>query len=181
LFYYNEIDEHNFKYILRKIEKQMERVENDYSQLRKISKKKNDYDVFSRFVVTMYKKTSTDLDAYIRNRTRLVITRKVIKELKILSEIDFGFDKKIFDKIIHLYAVFNKNADKKRMKIFSSNKNVVHSLDSKLINKSLLKLEEKVITDLYKKEIITPKLYIRFMDNIENEMYEDLRKLSRVA
>jgi hypothetical protein len=35
------------------------------------------------------KKTTTDLDSYIRNRTRLIITRKVIKELRILADIDF--------------------------------------------------------------------------------------------
>ncbi len=178
LYYYNEIDENNFKYILRKIEKQIERIEKDHSQLRKISKKKNDYDVFSRFIVSMYKKKSTDLDSYIRNRARLIITKKVIKELKALAEIDFGFDKKVFDKIIHLYAEFNKKADKKRIKIFTSNKDIIHSLDQKLINKSLLKMEEKVIKSLYKKEIITPKLYIRFMENIENQMYEDLKRLS---
>ena len=37
LFFYNEIDEKNFKYILRKIEKQIERVECEAPQLRKIS------------------------------------------------------------------------------------------------------------------------------------------------
>jgi hypothetical protein len=67
----------------------MERVEHDDSQLRKISKKENDYDIFTRFFVSLYKNKSTDLDAYIRNRARVIITRKVIKELRLLSEIDF--------------------------------------------------------------------------------------------
>ncbi len=177
LFYYNEIDEHNFKYILRKIEKQMERVEHDHLQLRKISKKDNDYDIFSNFVVWIYKKRSTDLDAYIRNRTRLIITRKVIKELRILAEIDFWFDKNIFEEIIELYALFNKNADEKRIKLFSAHKVTINAIESNLVNKSLLKLEEKVVKDLYHKEIITTKLYIRFMNDIENEMYIDLKKL----
>ncbi len=177
LFLYNEIDEHNFKYILRKIEKQIDRVENDNSQLRKISNRKNDYDIFSRFVVWIYKKTSTDLDAYIRNRTRLVITRKVIKELRLLAEIDFGFDKSVFDEIIELYALFNKKADEKRIQIFAAHRATINAIEAKLVNKSLLKLEEKVIADLYKKEIITPKLYIRFMENIENEIYSDVKKL----
>jgi len=177
LFFYNEIDEHNFKYILRKIEKQIERVEHDNSQLRKISDTKNDYDIFSKFVVWIYKKTSTDLDVYIRNRTRLIITRKVIKELRLLSEYDFGFDKCIFEEIIELYALFSKNADEKRIKLFSSHKATINAIESNLINKSLLKLEEKVIKDLYSKEIITPKLYIKFMNNIEAEMYSDVKIL----
>jgi hypothetical protein len=155
----------------------MERVEHDDSQLRKISNKKNDYDFLSKFVVSIYKKTSTELDAYIRNRARVIITRKVIKELRALSEIDFGFDKKVFGEIIDLYAMFNKNADEKRIKIFSSHRATINAIESKLINKSLLKLEEQVVKDLYNKEIITPKLYIRFMENIENEMFSDVKNI----
>jgi hypothetical protein len=69
----------------------MERIEHDNSQLKKISDNNNysDYDIFSRFTFFLYKKTSTNLDAYIRNRSRVIITRKVIKDLRELSENDF--------------------------------------------------------------------------------------------
>jgi hypothetical protein len=50
-------------------------------------------------------------------------------------------------------------------------------VESKLVEKSLLKLEENVINDLYDKEIITPKLYIKFMDEIEEEIYRDIKKI----
>ena len=96
--------------------------------------------------------------------------------MRLLSEIDFWFDKKIFDEIIELYALFNKKADEKRIKIFAANRDKINRVESKLINKSLLKLEEHVIKDLYKKEIITPKLYIRFMENIESEIYTDVKR-----
>ena len=59
LFLYNEIDEKNFKYIFRKIEKQMERVETDSPQLRKISNIPDDYDIFSKFAIKMYKNSSS--------------------------------------------------------------------------------------------------------------------------
>ncbi|MBT3728823.1 hypothetical protein HOF65_00345 [bacterium] len=106
----------------------------------------------------------------------MIITRKVIKELRILSEIDFGFDNEIFEEVIELYAGFSKSADEKRIKLFSDHKATINAIESRLINKSLLKLEEQVIKDLYSKEIITPKLYIRFQENIEKEMYSDIRK-----
>jgi hypothetical protein len=154
----------------------MERVEHDDSQLRKISNKENDYDFLSKFIVSIYKRTSTDLDAYIRNRARVIITRKVIKEIRVLSEIDFGFDKSVFDEIISLYASFNKSADEKRIQIFSNHRATINAIESRLVNKSLLKLEEKVVKDLYNKEIITPKLFIKFMDDIEHEMYMDIKK-----
>ncbi len=178
LFLYNEVDEKNFKYILRKIEKQTDRLESDFDQLRSVSKMKNDYDIFCRTIVTIYKKNSTDLDSYIRNRTRVIITRKVIKELRALSEIEFGFDKSVFNEIIELYANFNKQADEKRIKLFSSHKATINAVESRLINKSLLKLEEKTIKDLYHKEIITPKLYIKFMEEIEKEMFSDVKRFT---
>lgn len=178
LLYYNEVDERNFKYILRKIEKQIERLEKSWEQLRNVSNMKNDYDIFSRFFFNLYKKNSTDLDSYIRNRTRVIITRKVIKELRYLSETELWFDTHIFSEIIELYAKFNKEADEKRIKIFSHHRATINAVESRLINKSLLKLEEKTIKDLYHKEIITPKLYLKFMEEIESEMFSDVKKFS---
>lgn len=177
LFYYNEIDEHNFKYILRKIESQVEKVEHEHLHLVKISDKKDNYDFFSNFVSLIFKKKSTEIDSYIRNRTRLIITRKVIKELRELAEIDFWFDKDIFEEIIELYALFNKKADEKRIWLFVTHKATINAIESNLVNKSLLKLEEWVIHDLYSKEIITPKLYIKFMNDIENEIDTDIKDL----
>ncbi len=173
LFYYNEINEANFKYILRKIETQSERVEYNHCLLEKIADRRNKYDIFSRFVTWFYYKWFTEFDSYIRNRTRVVITRKVIKDLKALKEIDFPFDKSVFDEVIDLYADLNKKADIKRMKLFAKYKDKINKMESVLIDKSLLKLEEKVIKDLYNKEIITPKLYIRFMEDIEWKIYNN--------
>ncbi|MCP4523442.1 MAG: sodium:proton antiporter [Candidatus Gracilibacteria bacterium] len=177
LFFYNEIDERNFKYILRKIEKQMERVENESPQLRKFSNETMGYDFFSRLALGKFRRESTDVDAYIRNRARVIITRKVIKELKSLSSIEFGFNNNIFEEVITLYASFNKVADEKRIKIMMSHKATINAVESKLVNKSLLRLEEKVIKDMYNKEIITPKLYIKFMEEVETQMFQDVKSM----
>jgi hypothetical protein len=40
-----------------------------------------------------------------------------------------------------------------------------------------MKLEEGIINDLNSKEMITPKLYSRFMEDIEMEMYSDVKQL----
>ncbi|ATU05249.1 hypothetical protein BKN14_02220 [Candidatus Gracilibacteria bacterium HOT-871] len=177
LFYYNEIDERSFKYILRRIEKQIERLEQGKEQLRKISGAKLDYDIFTRFLVKSYLKKSNYVDCYIRNRSRVIITRKVIKELKNLKEIDFGFNNKYFDEIIELYTTFNKNAENKKTEIFKTHRATINALESRLVNKSLLKLEEKIVDDLYSKEMITPKLYLKFIEEIENEMYADVKTI----
>jgi hypothetical protein len=41
--------------------------------------------------------------------------------------------------------MFNKKADEKRLKLFISHKATINAIESNLINKSLLKLEESVI------------------------------------
>lgn len=177
LFFYNEIDERNFKYILRKIEKQMERIENESPQLRKFTKGDMDYDIFSKFAIKTFRNYSSVMDSYIRNRARVIITRKVIKELRALSLIDFWFSNEIFDEVITLYASFNKVADEKRLKTLIEHKATIMAVESKLVNKSLLRLEEQVIKDLYNKEIITPKLYIKFMEEVEEEMFQDVKTM----
>jgi hypothetical protein len=74
-----------------------------------------------------------------------------------------------------LYASFNKVADEKRIKVLTKNKTTIMAVESRLVNKSLLRLEEKVIKDLYNKEIITPKLYIKFMEEVEEEMFQEVK------
>jgi radical SAM superfamily enzyme YgiQ (UPF0313 family) len=137
-----------------------------------------DYDIFSKFAIKAFRDCSSMMDGYIRNRARVIITRKVIKELRALSEIDFGFNNAIFDEVITLYASFNKVADEKRLKLLSEHKTTIMAVESKLVNKSLLRLEEKVIKDLYNKEIITPKLYIKFMEEVEEEMFQDVKTMN---
>jgi len=137
-----------------------------------------DYDIFSRLAIKAFRKSGSCIDGYIRNRARVIITRKVIKELKALSTIDFGFNNQIFDEVITLYASFNKVADEKRIKLLIEQKTSIMAVESKLVNKSLLRLEEKVIKDLYHKEIITPKLYIRFMEEVQDEMFQDVKTMN---
>lgn len=176
LFYYNEIDERNFKYILRRIDRQVEKLEYTDSQFKAISSINDDYDIFSKFVNHLFKVKSTKLDSYIRNRSRVIITRKVIKELRSLSEIDFWFDSQVFNEVIELYSSFHKKADEKRVEIFVSQKATINAIESRLVNKSLLKLEERTIKDLYAREIITPKLFYKFKEDIESEMFIDVKR-----
>jgi GMP synthase PP-ATPase subunit len=102
-------------------------------------------------------------DKYMRSRTRVIITRKVVKELKNLQQIQFGFDSSLYDDVISLYDEFHTSAKDKKEEIKNIHNISILALEAKLADKSLLKIEEKVIEDLFKKEIITPKLYLRFL------------------
>jgi hypothetical protein len=54
-------------------------------------------------------------------------------------------------------------------------KSTMMIIESNLTNKTLLKIEETVINNLYKKEIITPKIYIKFKEEIEEEILQDIK------
>jgi len=177
LYTYNEIEEKNFKYILNKIDRQIERLEAGKPQLKDIAEDVVEKDIFQKIVSFFSPKNDTFVDSYITNRTKAIITRKVIKELKNLSNIDFGFDKSVFDDIISLYQNFNKVANEKKDMIFEKHKTEISLIERKLVDKSLLKLEESVIKDLFKKEIITPKLYIKFIEEIEAWILKDVKTI----
>lgn len=173
LFKYNEIDESTLKYMLHKIDNQIDRLESGRSQLKNIQEK-NNYDFFEK--CARFRKKETILDRYIRNRTKVIISNKVVRELEKLKEIDFGFGTEVFDDIIALYKKFNDMATEKLQNIAAKNQTLVARLDVKLVDKSLLKLEEKIVHELYEKNILTSKLYIKMNDEIEEEIYKDIRE-----
>jgi len=177
LFHYHEVDEYNFKIILGKITRQIDRVEQWVRQLKDHGEKPHELNIFERFWEKMRGGRDNFTDRYIRSRTRLIITRKVWKELRHLKAIEFGFNSSLFDEIIDLYEEFNQSAQEKKDQIRENHNISIMSLEAKLADKSLLKIEEKVIQDLFKKEIITPKIYIKFLEDIEHEILKDFRRI----
>jgi flagellar motor component MotA len=70
-----------------------------------------------------------------------------------------------------MYKKFNEIAQNKKNELLAKNINKISELETKLYNKSLLKLEKKIVNDLFEKEIITPKLHLKFIDDIEQDIY----------
>lgn len=174
LFEHNEIDEKTLKFIMHKIDRQSDRLECGQNQIKNL-KEKNQYDFFEKFVRSLSFKRDTIFDKYVRNRTKIIVTNKVVRELNSLKEIDFGFDDKIFENVIALYQNFNNIAKEKVDNIYAKNNNFVVMLDAKLVDKSLLNTEEKLIKQAYSKSLMSQKLYLKFCDNIENEIYKDIK------
>ena len=68
-------------------------------------------------------------------------------------------------------------AEERKTKCFSEHKIKILWVESALMEKSIFKLEEKIIWELYEKEIITPKLYHKFVEEIEENINKDVRFL----
>jgi len=170
LFKYNEIDELNYRVLAGKIKRQKERLEVGLSQFKNNDTSSDEKNIFEKFMEKSFNKNSPE-NTYIRNRARMIILRKTIEDLKKLADIDFHFDKKYFDEIIQLYEKLLQQAQQKANDILNKYKTTIMSLETKLSEKTLLKLEESVIKELFEKEIITPKLYHKFMEEIQEEIY----------
>lgn len=178
LYGYNEISEGNFKFILHKITRQVERLEAWKPQLNKITDDTpNDYDIFESLINRFRLKDNDPINRYVRNRTRVIITRKVLKELKELMNIDFWFDKNVFHEIIKVYEIFHNTAKDKMNEIAKEHKTSIMIIEARLTDKTLLKLEEQVVKKLFEREIITPKLYIKFSEEIEKWILTDIDKV----
>lgn len=174
MFLWNEIWEKNFRYILRKIEKQIDRLSSWKEQL---GKETNiDYDFFQQIALKAYKEKETPSEIFIRNRTKKIIIKRVLIELEELSKLNLWFDKVIFDDIRSFYEELYKKAKNKMNKVIDEYPTIILKLDMKLAEKSIFLLEESVIEQMHSKQIISDKLYIKFKWEIEEEFYSDVTK-----
>lgn len=88
-----------------------------------------------------------------------------------MRETDFAYDKKLFDDVMHLYETFHENARAEIASLKGENIKMIHSINENLLNKGLMKTEEKLINDLLAKEMITDKLHKQFTAEIEEEVF----------
>lgn len=163
LLTYNEIDEKNFKYLLNRIEDKWDRLEywiiniiildDDY--------KENFLERFHNIFVK-----SRENDFFIRNRSQKIIIWKVIKELKEIKKIDFGFEQKHFDKVIEIYEEFYELLPKINIK----NEKIV-KLEDMLYEKWIAKISENTINELKTKWLLTNKLYDVLIERVDEILY----------
>lgn len=173
LFISNELDENNYRVLLWKIERQKERLELWLSQFKSEGDFSSDEkNIFEKFMEKSFDKDSIE-NKYIRNRARIIIINSVISELKKLKNTQFSFDNKYFDDVISIYEKLLSIAKYKNNGLLKEYKATIMWLEVKLSEKTLLKIEESVIKILFKKEIITPKLYYKFMEEIDYNVYKE--------
>jgi len=77
-----------------------------------------------------------------------------------------------------MYIKFNEQSKVKMHQSYELDKNLINLLSTRLVNKSLIKLEEKTVNNLFEKEFITPKLYHEFLDEIEEKIYKDIKNIN---
>ncbi len=177
MFAYNEVTEQVYHERKAKIEKQISRVEWWLPQIRWFKTSTDitpqSRDPIERLVRWLSKCKDSRHNEYIISRTKYIISSKVIENLERLRAIDFWYDKTYVDDVIDLYQKFHTNASQEIDELMATDSETIEQINRTLLNKWLMRSEEKLIKDLYHKEMITEKIYQKFMEEIDEEVWKE--------
>ncbi len=166
----NEIPEIVFKKIMKRVVLQIRRVERWESQILTVKTGEVKADIFERITEYIIDRLEPKIDPikkqYLEIRTIHIIIEKSLAGLTDLGKIDFIGQREEFNEVIALYEGFRTQAEKERRLLFRTHKDFLRKLSASLTEKSLLSTEESILEDLAAKEIISPKLVLRFENNI---------------
>ncbi|MBI95589.1 sodium:proton exchanger [bacterium] len=168
-----EVTEKVFRYLNEKLNYQMDLVEANQTQIYEFKYKSNGF--VRKYLPYFDLKTQIHQDPkhlFTYYRALRIISIKVLEELNEISKDNHlkDFDKKeVFYDIIKNYEKFLKQSTKKMKEILSNNKRISYKLDENFAQMGIHTVEEKIINDLSKKEMITPKLNLLLREQILDE------------
>ena len=130
-------------------------------------------DVFERLFHTIKKMLHREENIrsfehrYMYYRAQAIISRKVLKELTQLEKVsDTIFTSEAVTHVNDLYTSFKENSQRKLQELSAQNANTARTLAESLAKHGVHTIEETVLDDIYRKELITPKLYILLKEEL---------------
>ncbi|PIE85171.1 hypothetical protein CSA08_03445 [Candidatus Gracilibacteria bacterium] len=169
LFFYKKIEEKNFLTMLNDIELKIQSINN---RLKNKGEEEKEKPCFLRKMLLLNTKFNI-YDIYIINRTKYTIGKKVIRDLKSIPNEKSIFDEKLLKYVIGIYEYSCDLANKKRVEIKEKNPIEIGLLEKNILNKTFLKVEEKLLKDLNNKEIIPVKFYNNLIGDLNKELYSN--------
>ncbi len=172
LFHYNEINEPVFRRILGKLQLQLEAIESGNISP-DLSLNTDPRDVFEHLASLMrsiLKSKTVDhefTDKYMYYRAQTIISRKVLKEFTQLKQASGSiFTTSALEHVIAVYTQFKENSHNKLQAHIKTNETQAAKLAHTLAEHSVHTIEEKVLSDIFNKELITQKLYITLKEEL---------------
>ncbi|MCA9354939.1 sodium:proton antiporter [Candidatus Kaiserbacteria bacterium] len=166
LYDYNEVTEPVFRRIQGKLRLQLEAIE-EGDLKPDVTIHDDGRDVFEIFFRTIKKLVGrcgdkqSFAERYMYYRAQAIISRKVLKELSILNQASSTiFTREAVDHVNNLYTSFKENSSLKFENLKSQNPEVAKVLAESLAGHGVHTIEEKVLNNIFHKELITQKLYI---------------------
>ncbi len=177
LYVYGEVSENVVRRIMSKLELQLERVEHGILSGPDFHVSA-EHDIFERLFggireilrpQTLAAKAAEDYGYY---RAQSIIARKVVKELTQTNPDGKSpiFSARALERIIEIYQIFRDGSEKKLQSIAAAHPEIASETNTLLARRGLFKVEEAVLGDLFRKELITPKIYISLRDQFEEEV-----------
>lgn len=186
LLTFDEVTERVYKRINAKLATQIEEAE--HGNLNPDPHATYDYrDVFENIAEALRDVFMPDTldnairEEYLYYRAQEILARKVVKELERMSN---GFDGPIFPKTMldsadRKYKEYLVGAQEKRASLAHRFPGIVSSLDQTLAYRSVYRVEESVLEELYHRELLTPKLHAALLEEYRSEAHSRTLKAAR--
>ncbi|MBP6924003.1 MAG: sodium:proton antiporter [Candidatus Pacebacteria bacterium] len=174
LYHYNEVNERVFRRLTGKLQLQLEAVEVG-NLAPNMSIHSDGKDVFEHMANKFRAIFETETEEqkvdnnYLYYRAQTIISRKVLKELQTIDtdSAEHIFTKEALTHVLELYTTFKNQSEKKMNELASAHPERYRALSEKLALYGINKIEEHTLTELYERQLITPKLYITLAEELK--------------
>ncbi len=175
LYDHQEVTESVFRRIEGKLRLQLEAIEEgDLSPDLTIHADGRDiFDRFFRWLSQLSGKKDTQQsfeERYMYYRAQSIISRKVLKEIGLLEHASSTiFTSDAVAHVTNLYQTFRENARQKLHDLSAQNTVASKILSESLAKHSVHTIEETVLDDIHRNELITPKLHVILSDELKTD------------
>lgn len=174
LYHHNEVSEPVFKRLTGKLQLQLEAIEigNLDPDMSMHTDGKDVFEILATtlrsFVSPLSPEEVID-NQYMYYRAQTIISRKVIKELAAIdkSSAEHIFSAEALSEVLRLYTNFKDQSQKKMSEVATEHPDRYRQLSEKLAKFGVRKIEEGVLSELYERQLLTPKLYITLKEEMK--------------
>jgi monovalent cation:H+ antiporter, CPA1 family len=173
LYHHSEVNESVYRRLSGKLQLQLEAVEvgNLAPNMSIHTDGKDVFEIMANLLGKFLKpeSESTRIDnLYMYYRAQTIISRKVLKELSAVdqSSAEHIFSAEALSHVVELYTTFRAQSEKKMLDLAVSHPETHKRLSHTLAASSVHKIEEATLSELYERQLITPKLYIALKEEL---------------
>lgn len=174
LYHHNEVNEIVYRRLYGKLQLQLEAVEVG-NLAPNMSIHTDGKDIFEITANKLRKLFRPDTEQekienlYMYYRAQTIVSRKVLKELAAIdkSSAEHIFSAEALAHVLSLYTNFKEQSQKKMADLAETHTEYSNTLSYTLATCAVRKIEESVLTELYERQLITPKLFITLKEETE--------------
>lgn len=173
LYHHNEVSEAVYRRLTGKLQLQLEAVEagNLESNMSIHTDGKDIFETMASALRKILKPETEEIridNLYMYYRAQTIISRKVLKELESVDKTsaEHIFNAAALNHVLDLYTTFRSQSEKKMNELAAAHPERYKALSLNLATYGVHKIEENLLTELYERQLITPKLYITLKEEL---------------